>query len=77
MYLLYQKFLVLLFNKLYVPVIYFAISINEVYWNYRKSSQRTNWVVNAGIESSRFNQTDTTGPNETVVITENKRAEFH
>ena len=77
MYLLLQKFLVLLFKKLYVPVICFAISINEVYWNSGKSSQSTNWVVNAAIEFYRFNQTDTTGPNEIVLITGIRTAEFH
>ena len=77
MYLLLQKFLVLLFTKLYVPVICFAISINEVYWNSGKSSQSTNWVVNAAIEFYRFNQTDTTGPNEIVLITGIRTAEFH
>ena len=53
------------------------VSINEVYWNSGKSSQNTNWVVNAAIEFSRFNQTDTTGPSETVLITGDRRAEFH
>ena len=37
----------------------------------------TDWVVNAAIEFSRFYQTDTTGPNEIVLITGNRTAEFH
>ena len=40
-------------QKLYVPVIYFAISINTVPWNFGKSSQSTNWMVNTVIEFSR------------------------
>ena len=35
------------------PVICFVISINEVHWNSWKSSQCTNWVVNAVIEFFR------------------------
>ena len=77
MYLLFQKFHVQLCKKLYVPVICFSVSINEVHWNSGKSLQSTNYVVNAAIEFSRSFKLIQIQDNEIVLLTGSRTDEFN
>ena len=76
-YLLFQKFHVQLCKKLYVPVICFSVSINEVHWNSGKSLQSTNYVVNAAIEFSRSFKLIQIQDNEIVLLTGSRTDEFN
>ena len=75
-YLYFVNSLFIYANKCgYVQVICIAISRNEVHWNCEKSSQSTNWAVNAVIEFSR--SVKLIQIHEIVLITGSRTAEFN